>query len=434
MIMLNFSLVNRRNLSKYLPRVVDNDLAEKIASSGGVILEGPKACGKTATAMQQAHTTYFVDTDSSFKNRFSLDPKLALQGETPVLLDEWQTEPELWNQVRREIDMRQLPGQFILSGSAMPADQIKGHSGLGRYARVRIRPMTAVEWRAFPGGISFADLARGERLPATPVPPISVPDLLDMVIHGGWPADHDKSTKAARNHVADYVERLTTFDVFELAGSRIRKPLGVRTLLRSLARNVGQAPTISTLTKDVRAQEGTTDRVTVQRWLEALERLYVVEMVPAWSPQLRSKAAIRTSPVYYLADASLTTCLLGATVDSLLDDLETTGFIFENFVYHQLATYTEAIGGRIFHYRDSNGKEFDAVVVLEDGSWIGVEVKLGHHRIAEGIASLVNTRSQIDSAVLGEPRALFLIVGGTDLAYTDPKTGVQVIPIQALQE
>ncbi|MDU5308329.1 MAG: DUF4143 domain-containing protein, partial [Varibaculum cambriense] len=316
--------------------MADSDLAEKIASSGGVILEGPKACGKTATAMQQANTTYFVDTDSSFKNRFALDPKLALQGETPVLLDEWQTEPELWNQVRREIDMRQLPGQFILSGSAMPADQIKGHSGLGRYARVQMRPMTAVEWRAFPGGISFADLARGEKLPVTPVPSVSVPDLLDVVIHGGWPADHDKSTKAARSHVADYVERLTTFDVFELAGSRIHKPLGVRTLLRSLARNVGQAPTMSTLAKDVRAQEGTTDRATVQRWLEALERLYVVEMVPAWSPQLRSKAAIRTSPVYYLADASLTTCLLGATVDSLLDDLETSGFIFENFVYHQI--------------------------------------------------------------------------------------------------
>lgn len=425
--------MNKRNLAKYLPRVADTALAEKIASSGGVIIEGPKACGKTATAMQQARTTYFVDTDPSFTNLFKLDPQLALEGETPVLLDEWQTEPELWNHVRREIDMRQMPGQFILSGSAMPANHVKGHSGLGRYARVRMRPMTAIEWRAFPGGISFARLAHGEKLSPLRVPSLSVPDLLDVMVHGGWPADHDASTHAARSHVADYVERLSTFDVFELAGSRIRKSLGVRTLLRSLARNAGQAPSLSTLTSDVRAQERTTDRVTVQRWLEALERLYVIEAVPAWSPQLRSKATIRTSPVYYLADASLTAYLLGATVDSLMRDLETAGFVFENFVYHQLATYAEAIGGRIFHYRDSNGKEFDAVVVLDDGSWIGVEVKLGQHRIAEGVAGLVNTRSQINLDILGEPQALLLIVGGTDLAYTDSETGVHIVPVQALQ-
>lgn len=425
--------MNKRILAKYLPRIADNALAEKIASSGGVIIEGPKACGKTATAMQQARTTYFVDTDSSFKNLFKIDPQLALQGETPVLLDEWQAEPELWNHVRREIDMRQLSGQFILSGSAMPADHVKEHSGLGRYARVRMRPMTAIEWRAFLGGVSFAQLARGEKLSTMRVPSLSVPDLLDVVIHGGWPADHDASTHAARSHVADYVERLSTFDVFELAGSRIRKSLGVRTLLRSLARNAGQAPSLSTLTSDVRAQEGTADRVTVQRWLEALERLYVVEAVPAWSPQLRSKATIRTSPVYYLADASLTAYLLGATVDSLMRDLETAGFVFENFVYHQLATYAEAIGGRVLHYRDSNGKEFDAVVVLDDGSWIGVEVKLGQHRIAEGVAGLVNTRSQINLDILGEPQALLLIVGGTDLAYTDSETGIHIVPIQALQ-
>nr|WP_330164247.1 DUF4143 domain-containing protein [Trueperella pyogenes] len=375
----------------------------------------------------------FRDADSSFKTRFALDPQLALRGETPILLDEWQAEPGLWDQVRREIDKRQLSGQFILSGSAMPADHVKGHSGLGRYARVRMRPMTATEWCACPGGVSFAKLASGERLHVMSIPSLPVPELLDVIIHGGWPADHSMGTKAARSHVADYVERLSAFDVFELAGSRVRRPLGVRTLLRSLARNVGQAPALSTLVNDVRAQEGTTDRQTVKRWLEALEQLFVLEAVPAWSPRLRSKAVIRTSPVYYLADASLTAYMLGGTVDSLIDDVETAGFLFENFVYHQLATYAEAVGGRICHYRDSNGKEFDAVVILEDGSWIGVETKLGQRRIAQGIAGLVDTRNQIDSHALGEPRALLLVVGGTDIAYTDPETGVQVVPVQALE-
>ena len=418
--------------SNYLPRVADEILAAKLAGSGGVIVEGPKACGKTATSTQLAQTVRLLDIDESFRQLFALYPSLALSGNTPILLDEWQTLPEIWNHVRREIDSRQRPGQFILSGSAMPAENAKGHSGLGRFARVRMRPMTGVERQVLPGEVSFRHLAAGGDLPLTQVEPLPVADLFEIILHGGWPADHSATAEAARNHVNDYVERLCAFDVFDAAGSRIRRPLGVRALLRSIARNAGQAPSLKTLTADVAAQDGSVDPQTVSRWLEALLSLFVVESVEAWSPKLRSKATARTSPVLYLADSSLHASLLGASVDTLLRDLNTAGFVFENYVYQQIATYAEAIEGRVMHYRDSNGKEFDAVVVLPDGSWLGVEVKLGEHRIEQGIAGLNATRNVVDTEVLGEPRALVLIVGGTDLAYTDRETGIKVVPIQAL--
>lgn len=418
--------------SNYLPRVADEILAAKLEGSGGVIVEGPKACGKTATSTQLAQTVRLVDVDESFRRLFALDSSLALSGNTPILLDEWQTLPEIWNHVRREIDSRQRPAQFILSGSAMPAENAKGHSGLGRFARVRMRPMTGVERQVLPGGVSFRHLADGGDLPLTQVEPLSVTDLFEIILHGGWPADHSSTDVSARNHVNDYVERLCIFDVFDAAGSRIRRPLGVRALLRSIARNAGQAPSLNTLTADVVAQDGSVDPQTVSRWLEALLSLFVVESVEAWSPKLRSKATTRTSPVLYLADSSLYASLLGASVDTLLRDLNTAGFVFENYVYQQIATYAEAIEGRVMHYRDSNGKEFDAVVVLPDGSWLGVEVKLGEHRVEQGIAGLNATRNVVDTEVLGEPRALVLIVGGTDLAYTDRETGIRVVPIQAL--
>ncbi|XCB29470.1 DUF4143 domain-containing protein [Arcanobacterium hippocoleae] len=202
--------------------------------------------------------------------------------------------------------------------------------------------------------------------------------------------------------------------------------------MRSIARNIGQAPSLSTLVSDVTATDGLADRATVQRWFAALQRLFVVDTVDAWSPRLRSKAVIRTSPVLYFTDSSLTAYLLGATSERLLKDLKTAGFIFENYVYQQLAAYAEAIGGHVLHYRDSKGKEFDSAIVLEDGSWIGAEIKLGPGSIPAGISGRVSTYNSIDTAALGEPRALMLIVGGTDIAYTDPQSGVHVIPIQAL--
>lgn len=426
-------LVDSQNLTNYLPRVVDDLLAKKLASSGGVIVEGPKACGKTATALRQAGTSHFVDIDANFRQLFEISPQLALNGQPPVLLDEWQTIPELWNFVRREIDTRQQAGQYILSGSATPTDNIKGHSGLGRFSHLRMRPMTGHERQIFPGGISFQRLLSGQPLEPTRVADFAVLDLFEAMIHGGWPADHSASTTAASDHVADYVERLTTFDVFEIADSRIRRPLGARTLLRSIARNVGQAPSIATLTTDVISQDGGVDRETVRRWLEALQRLFVVDSVPAWNPKLRSKATIRTSPVVYLTDSSLVANLLGATVDSLVRDLGSAGFIFKNYVYQQIATYAERIGAKIMHYRDSNGKEFDAVLVLNDGTWVGIETKLGSHWIDNGISSLVSTSQTIDIDSLGAPRALLLIVGGSNLAYTDKESGVSVVPVQALE-
>lgn len=419
--------------NSYLERVVDPIVAEKLSGSGGVIIEGPKACGKTATAMRHAHTVHFVDTDDAFRQLFSLDPALALEGNTPILLDEWQVELPLWDHVRRQIDLRQAPGQFILSGSAMPAEEQKGHSGVGRFARVRMRPMTGLERGVFSGGVSLNRILHGEQISPYKVEKLSVPELIEVMVHGGWPADHDATLRSARSHVADYVDRMASYDVFDAAGSRIRRPLGVRALMRSLARNVGQAPSLSTLVADVSASDGLVDRGTVARWLEALQRLFFVEAVDAWYPQLRSKATIRTSPVFYLADSSLSAFLLGANDKNLLDDLETAGFIFENYAYQQLVVYAEALGGQVMHYRDSNGKEFDSVIVLEDGSWAGVEVKLGASRIPAGIDSLISTAHSIDVSVLGEPRALILIVGSAELAYTDPATHVHVIPIRALQ-
>lgn len=419
-------------MGKYRPRVVDAVLRSRLESAGAVIVEGPRGCGKTMTASQQARTIVEVDNDPRVRQLLAADQDALFLDEPPILFDEWQAEPGLWNVIRRQVDKRSARGLCILSGSATPADDAKRHSGIGRFSHVRMYPMTGWERGIYPGGVSLGGLCAGAQISSQRVTPRSVPQLLDDALHGGWPITYDAPTETAVDLAQDYVSRLCEYDIPDLAGTRRRNPGAVRALLSSIARNVSQAPTLKTLLGDVAAKDESVSREKISRWLDALQRMFVLERVPAWSPALRSKARLRSGDVFHLADTSLVGVLLGANVNNLRADPETAGLVFESYVYQQVAAFAAALRADVLHYRDSNGYEFDQVLSLPDGSWAGIEVKLGAGNIQAGIDSLLNTTSQINTKGLGWPRALILLVGGSETAYRDP-SGVSVVPIQALE-
>lgn len=413
---------------KYLPRIVDAELATRLGSTGAVVVEGPKGCGKTATARQVAASEALLDVDSAAREAIGVDPRLVLEGAVPRLIDEWQLEPAIWNHVRREIDDRAQPGQFILTGSSIPADDVTRHSGAGRIARLQMRPMTLFETGHATGHISLEGLLAG--VPARSQDPgVSAADLADRIAVGGWPAHVGRPVADAIRAVRDYLEEIRRTDVNRLDDVR-RDPEKVGRVIRSLARNTATYASDSALAADAGGASGPLKQETVAAYLDALERLRIIEDQPAWSPELRSRSILRSATKRHFIDPSLAVAALRTEPSRLLRDVRLLGFLFESLVIRDLRVLGQRIDARVLQYRDNTGLEVDAVLEQSDGRWAAFEVKLGTRQVDEAAANLLKFAARVDTRLIGEPMVLGVIVGfGLGYVRSD---GVAVIPIGAL--
>jgi predicted AAA+ superfamily ATPase len=399
-----------------------------LGASGAVVIEGPKACGKTATARQIAASEVRLDVDANARQAVAVDPALVLDGPTPRLIDEWQIEPAIWNHVRRAVDDRSAPGQFILTASAVPADDITRHTGAGRITRLRMRPMSLFETSRSAGTVSLAELLAGQ--PARSADPgLTVSELAEEIAVGGWPGLRALALDQRLRAVRDYLDEIRRVDVSVVGGAR-RDPDRVGQLLRSLARNVATYAAATTLAGDAGGPDGALKDDTARRYLDALTRLMIVEDQPAWAPHLRSRYVLRSAAKRHFVDPSLAVAALRATPDSLLRDLNLLGFLFESLVVRDLRVYAQARDAQVLQYRDSNGLEVDAIVQAADGRWAAFEIKLGPGQVDEGAASLSRFARQIDTSKSGAPAVLGVVVG-TGFGYVRDD-GISVVPIGAL--
>ena len=413
----------------YYPRICDQVLSRKLQLTGATLVVGPKWCGKTETALQAARSVIYIQSDPQYKETGKLMPSLLLEGETPRLIDEWQEVPELWNAVRHSVDQRKKQGQFILTGSATPRDEVLAHSGIGRISRIQMRPMSLYESKESTGSVSLKALFEGEQEIAA-VSSMDIPQLAFSICRGGWPGA--VTLPAGSEMLArEYTDMLVEADIRNLDGIE-RNPHRVRQVLRSLARNISTLTTANTILADVRANDITINERTLDNYLNAMRRLFVVEDVPAWSPSVRSKTTIRTSVKRQLADPSIATAVMRVDTAGLLHDLNTFGFLFESLCTRDLRVYAQSNDGEIFHYRDKDQLEIDLIISLNDGRWAAIEVKLGEHQADEAAANLIQLKNKVDTSRIGEPSFLMVLTGGK-FAY-QRKDGVMVVPLTCLKD
>ena len=412
----------------YHPRVVDRELADRLQATGAVVIEGPRACGKTTTARQVAASEARFDVDEAARRLASLEPARVLIGDVPRLIDEWQLEPAVWNHVRRAVDDRRLPGQFILTGSAVPADDATRHTGAGRLTRLRMRPLSTFELDRSTGEVSLAGLLDGARAEAGRSV-IRLDDLAELICAGGWPVNLGRTTAQALRANQDHLDEIRRLDIANGDGRR-RDPVRVGMLLRSLARNVATPAAIATLASDTGEGVSAIKAHTAADYVRALDRIMIVENQPAWPTHLRSRSVLRSKPVRHLADPSLAVAAVRATPARLLRDLDFLGLLFESMVVRDLRVYAQAADAEVFHYREKGGLEVDAIVQANDGRWAAFEVKLGEGRADEGARNLLRLAARVDAGRMGKPAALGVIVS-SGYGYTR-EDGVAVVPVGAL--
>ena len=408
-------------MAGYRERLADHELRQRLGAAGAVVIEGPKACGKTATARQAAASEVLLDVDANARRAAAIDPALVLAGAAPRLIDEWQTEPAIWNHVRRAVDDRARPGQFILTGSAVPADDLTRHTGAGRLTRLRLRPMSLFEAGRSSGAVSLRGLLAGEA-PRSAESALSIEELAGQVCRGGWPGNLQRSTNQALQANRAYLDEIRRVDVGRVDETR-RDPAKVGDLLRSFARNVATYAAASTMAADL-------NNHTADAYLTALERLMIVEDQPAWAPHLRSRSRLRGVPKRHFVDPSLAVAALRADPDRLLRDLAWFGFLFESLVVRDLRVYAQHRDAEVLQYRDNTGLEVDAIVQAADGTWAAFEVKLGTGMIDAAAAALLRFAKRVDPARSRAPAALAVIVAGGYGYVRDD--GIGVIPIGAL--
>jgi uncharacterized protein len=413
----------------YIKRIIEEDLLDKLSASGAVLIKGPKSCGKTATASQFAKSVLEMDRDKQVPVIMATNPQLLLAGDTPRLIDEWQEQPEIWNYVRHEVDDRKAKGQFILTGSANPTDDVKLHSGAGRFTVVQMDTMTWQELGYSTGIVRVSDLLKGS-FPNFYDSGISLDFIIDKMLIGGWPTLLNANTKNALNMNRGYVDLLCEVDMSRISGVK-RDPIKVRSLLRSIARNTATLVDNKTLEQDVKTSDrNELSRNTISEYLDALSRLMILYEQPAFNPHIRSSASMRKSPKKHLCDTSLAVAALGLDVESLMKDIKYTGFLFESLATHELNVYAKANDATVFHYNDSYGLEVDAIVQKRNGDYAAFEIKLGVGYIDEAADNLTKFAGNINTAKMDLPKSLNIITG-TGMTYRRPD-GINVISLASL--
>lgn len=417
----------------YLPRISDRLIDRKLHTSGAVLITGCKWCGKTMSAEQFTKSViYMQDPDKSATYLAMADtkPSLLLAGAEPRLIDEWQMAPVLWDAVRHEVDKRRKQGQFILTGSAVPIDDSTFHTGTGRISRLKMRTMSLYESKESNGSVSLKALFDGTQKEGA-VSSLSVEEISYLICRGGWPMSLSLPREYALDMARDYVDAIVEEDVSRVDKIE-RNPQRVLTLLRSLARNICTMASNTTILADFGDSGSSMSMPTLDSYLNALRRIFVIEDVPAWSPSMRSKTALRTSAKRNFVDPSIAAASLRISPERLLNDFNTFGFMFESLCDRDMRVYAQANDGDIYHYRDKNELEADMIVALRDGRWAPVEVKLGQKQIEEAAAHLIKLSEKVDSDKMGRPSFMMVLTAG-EFAYRR-KDGVWVVPLGCLKD
>lgn len=423
--------------ASYKPRIADRILARKLAGKGAVLVEGPKWCGKTTTAQQQAKSILDLGDSAILApslRMMEISPKTLLQGDTPRLIDEWQTIPPLWDAIRSEVDRRGDFSQFILTGSSvLPQADETTHSGTGRFAHVRMRPMSLFESGESTGNVSLRDLFEGCTIEPQPCS-LDLEQLAYLTCRGGWPQATLIEGDIALDQAFDYFDAVTERDIQRVDGVK-RSPERARLLMRSYARNIAQQVSYGTIKADMLSNDAKSlDEDTVADYIRALKRLFVIEDLQAWNPNIRSKSAIRTGDTRHFVDPSIGTAALGLGPDDLMNDLNSFGLFFEDLAVRDLRVFAEALDGKLYHYRDSSGLECDTVLHRRNGSYALIEVKLGGEKLVEeGVASLTTLANTIDTNRMNQPAFMMVLVAVGSYAY-QRKDGIFVVPIGCLRD
>ena len=412
----------------YIKRLADEQLTEHLSSAGAVLIRGPKACGKTETAKQVANSILEMDQDPQVEAVMAIDPAELLIGKTPRLIDEWQIQPKLWNYIRHEVDNRQKTGQFILTGSANPNEDASLHSGAGRFTIINMRTLTWQELGYSDGSISLKNIFNGETVKTNLQRKTTLDDILKRIIRGGWPALVNADEKAALNLNRAYVNYLAEVDMSRVSEIR-RDPLKVKALLRSLARNIATPVDAATLIKDMGTFDATATKPTVYDYMDSLERVMILENQPVFNLHIRSAAALRKTPKRHFTDTSLAVAALNLNLETLKNDLNYAGFLFEDLVWHNLKAYAEHNHMEVSYYRDSYDNEIDIVVSGDGGKLALFEVKLGMGATDKAVETLLKIAQMIKAEKY--PKVSLNVITGTGFAHTRPD-GVNVIPLACL--
>ncbi|OKL50587.1 ATP-binding protein [Boudabousia marimammalium] len=418
-------------MKPYFPRLIDNRLQQELEAFGAVLITGPKWCGKTTTALNQAKSALFLqDPDERDQNLTLADikPSALLEGENPRLIDEWQDAPQLWDAVRFSVDKRSESGLYILTGSTRVNESLIAHTGTGRISRLKMRTMSLYEAGDSTGEVSLSQLLAGEE-PAGRSPH-TIEDIANLIVGGGWPSSVGKPQEVKQRQVAGYCEAIVDTDVYAADGD-IRDSQKLSYVLRSYSRHISTQATIKTITSDVSNNYDSIYRETVSKYLTALRSIFVIEDLPAWSPALRSKTTVAASSTRHFTDPAIAAYFLDANPADLLNDLHTMGLLFESLVVRDLRAYAQTLEAKVYHYRDHGGLEADAILHFKDGQWAAFEVKLGNRAVDEGAKNLVKLASRIDQESMNSPAFLAVITGG-GYAYRR-EDGVYVIPIGCLR-
>lgn len=420
---------------EYVNRIIDNELKQKLSIVGAVLIKGPKWCGKTTSAKQVAKSVLEMQNPDLQENYIELantKPSLLLEGEKPRLIDEWQLAPKLWNAVRYSVDSIGLPNQYILTGSATPNEDSTLHSGVGRFAFLTMKPMTLFESGDSNGKISLSDILNGNRNIDGIKTDLTYERIAYVLCRGGWPAALNLSEKQALQIAKNYIDVLCDSDISRIDGVR-RNPSLARAILKSYARQDSTIDSNQSLFEDVKANYSDVSERTIIEYLDVLKRLYIIEEIEAWNPNIRSKTAIRTSPKKSMIDPSLAVAALGCSPKELMLDIRTYGLLFENLVNRDLSVYVNSIDGTLRHYRDRYNLECDNIIHFENGKYALVEVKLGGTKIKEAESHLLTLQNLIiqNQPKLGKPEFL-MVITGTDMAY-NTENGVMVVPIGCLK-
>lgn len=420
----------------YKKRIVDNIIETKLKEKGAVLIEGPKWCGKTTTSSRFAKSTIVMTDPKSEKENLLLaevNPELLLEGNTPRLIDEWQVAPKLWDAIRFVVDKRNNEGQFLLTGSSTPVNRDDiDHSGAGRFAWVTMRTMSLYESGDSTGEVSLSDVFKGKNINGTNK--LTLNDITYLICRGGWPKSVSMEPEIALEQPFDYIDAIVKTDASKVDGI-VKNEERLRKFLRAYSRNVSTQVTLTSLKEDMKVNDvDSLNEDTISLYINAFKKLFVIEEMEAWNPNLRSKTAIRTSDTRYFVDPSIASSSLGLGPTDLIKNLNTCGLFFENLVVRDLRVYAESLKGNVYHYRDASNLECDAVIHLRNGEYGLVEIKLGGDKlIEEGVKNLLDLANKIDTDKMNKPSFLMIITATSNYAYRRPD-GVYVVPIGCLKD